>query len=169
MLAEIKSALCKRSTEELEGWNFKSKCEVKGCFVFLCDFPLLRWSDKPIQQFFFRRCMFYFSIVGKEETKASAYSWTQFKARKTSEVAWWSQLCVVIFKKIWTTKQRLKAPGVYHWRFILEKTSLLCDLFTSYSFFQCWFFLKTLHNLQDPEQQGNAARPLVQKSRKRCH
>lgn len=67
MLAEIKSALCKRSTEGLEGCDFKSKYEAKDCFVFLCDFSLLWGSDKSIQQFFFRPCMFYFSVIVKEE------------------------------------------------------------------------------------------------------
>lgn len=67
ILAEIVCPLQERSTEELEGWNFKSKYEAKDCFVFLCDFPLWPGSDKPIQQFLFRPHMFYFSIIVKEE------------------------------------------------------------------------------------------------------
>lgn len=65
ILAELKSALWKGRTEELKRWNFKRK---KICFVFLCGFPLLWGSDKPIQQFSFRPCVLYlFSITVKEK------------------------------------------------------------------------------------------------------
>lgn len=93
----------------------------KICFVFLCGFPLLWGSDKPIHQFSFRACMLYlFSITVKEEMEAFCVNLGPIQSQNGFRGTLVSLAvgCDFFFLlEIWTAKQLLRASEIYQRRF----------------------------------------------------